>query len=352
MKNQKKIVFFGCPLDCDEREESIQEKISSMAGVVENVDPYECVMAFIREEAPVNLWEEIGSLDVPEWLRPVPPADQKEFMNPDNFVAFVDGGGCATFSNMLRDHVTAEIHPHIPCMITVDHSLTGGVFQKLAEFYGSEDLSLIILDSHTDAVPVSIMSGAVEYDMETNQDSFYDRKDPFLKNRQDSFNAGSFVHYMLEEKIVKPGNLIIIGAGDFPSKRSFRVKDERIETYVSIFSNLKKKGVRILTKKDLISNPSRLRNTLKNINTPYLYISIDMDIGAGNALDGVRFKNRRGLNEKQINNIGFQLQSLLSSGSELVGMDISEINARNVRSGDRTCRIAANLIKRLCFDME
>jgi arginase family enzyme len=349
---ENKVIFFGCPLDCDERGESIQEKLSSMAGMVENRDPYECVMAFIRKEVPGDLWEEMGSLDVPEWLCPVPPVDQKEFMNPDNFVAFVDGGGCETFSNMLRDHVIGEIHPNLPCMITVDHSLTGGAFQKLAEFYGPENLSLIVLDSHTDAVPVSIMSGAVAYDMESNQNSFYDAEDPFLKNRQDSFNASSFIRYLLEQKTVSHNNLYIIGPGDFPSKRSFRVKDERIRKYVSIFSDLKRKGAKILTKKDLISNPSRLKNTLKNINTPYVYISIDMDIGAGNALEGVRFRNRHGLNEKQINNIGLHLQSLLSNGCELVGMDINEINARNVKMGDRTCRIAANLIKMLCFNLE
>ena len=354
MRNEKgkKVIFFGCPLDCDERDESIQEKIACMAGGLENVDPYDCVMAFIREEVPGKRWEEMGSLDVPEWLHPSPNIDQKEFMNPDNFVAFVDGGGCSTFSNMLRDHVIAEIHPQIPCMITVDHSLSGGVFRKLSEFYGPEDLSLIVLDSHTDAVPVSIMSGAVEYDMETNPDSFYEADDPFLKNRPDSFNASSFAHYLLEEGTVVPHNLILIGVGDFPSKRSFRIKDERLAKYVGVFSGLKRKGVKILTKKDLISSPSKLKNTLKNIHTPYVYISIDMDIGAGNALDGVRFRNRHGLNEKQINNIAVQLQALLSSGCELVGMDIAEINARNLRMGDRTCRIAANLIKRLCFNLE
>ncbi len=354
MKNghKKKVVFFGCPLDCDERDESIREKIACMEKGAGNADPYDCVMTFIREEVPAGSWEEMGSLEVPEWLRPVPAQSQKEFMNPDNFVSFVDKGGCDTFSNMLRDHVVAEIHPHAPCMITVDHSLSGGIVRKLAELYGPQNLSLIVLDSHTDAVPVPIMAGAVEYDMETNPDSPYDRDDPFLRNRPDSFNASSFIHCLLEEGTVISRNLILIGAGDFPSKRSFRVKDERIRKYVSVFSSLKNKGVGILTRKDLIGNPSRLKNTLKNIHTPYVYISIDMDIGAGNALNGVRFRNRHGLNENQIYNIASRLQSLLSSGCELVGMDITEINMRNLALGDRTCRIAANLIKKLFFNQQ
>ncbi len=351
-EKQRHVVFFGCPLDCDERDESIREKITCMERGENNFDPYDCVMAFIRGEVPAELWEEMGSLDVPEWLRPVPAADQKTFMNPDNFVSFVDGGGCDTFANMLRDHVIERIHPRVPCMITVDHSLSGGMFRKLAEIYGPDNLSLIVLDSHTDALPVSIMSGAVEYDMETNRNSVYAADDPFLKNRPDSFNASSFIHYLLEEETLRHRNLTIIGPGDLPSKRSIRVKDERIRRYVSIFSDLRKKGVSILTKKDLISSPSKLKSVLNGIHTPYVYISIDMDVGAGNALDGVRFKNRQGLNEKQINNIASRLRALLSSGCELAGMDITEINTRNARKGDRTCRIAANLIKRLCFDLE
>ncbi len=350
----KKIVFFGCPLDSDERDESIQEKHAFMGSGQEDNDPYQFIMEFIRKEVDNRLWEEIGSLDVPEWLRPVPPLSEKEHIITDNFVAFIDDNGCRTFSKMIGEHIITEIFPDIPCMLTVDHALTGGVFQKLAELYGHEGISLVVLDSHTDAIPASLLSGAIRYDIETNPNSFHNPNDPFLKNRSESYNASSFLYFLLEEGVIEPKNLFIIGISDYPPKRSFRIKDQRIKRYVGIYSGLKNKGVKILTKKDLLTNPSKIRAILNRIETPYVYISIDMDIGARNALDGVRFRNWQGLNEKQIYIIIEYLRQALSQGLQLAGMDLTEINPRRANSSaasdqDRTYRIASNLIKKICF---
>ena len=96
---------------------------------------------------------------------------------------------------------------------------------------------------------------------------------------------------------------------------------------------------------------------LRGLNTPNLYVSIDMDIGAGNALDGVRFRNWQGINEKQIYSIADLLKEILSKGIRLVGMDLAEFNPRRANPGyltgnDRTYRIASNLIRKLCFGLE
>ena len=351
---EKKVVFFGCPLDSDERDESVREKISCMGAGQTGDDPYPFVMAFIRNEVDPHLWEEIGSLDVPEWLRPVPPPTEKGHMTAENFVAFIDNDGCRSFAEMLAEHVVGDIYPHIPCMLAVDHSLTGGVFKKLMEHYQPEDTSLIILDSHTDALPAALLSGAIQYDMETNPHSVYGPSDPFLKDRPGSYNASSFVWHLLESDLIAPSNLYIIGISDYPPKRSFRIKDDRIKQYVGLYSGLKKRGVTLITKKDLIKSPSKIRAILSRIETPHLYVSIDMDIGAGNALDGVRFRNWQGLNEQQIYGIAGLLQKTLSKGTGLIGMDLAEFNPRRAGPGpfspdDRTYRIAANLIKKLCF---
>ena len=74
MKTQpdKKWVFFGCPLDCDERYEAIEAKrtIEKKEGRIE--DPYEGIMEIIRREVDPTLWIEKGSLSVPGRLRPLP----------------------------------------------------------------------------------------------------------------------------------------------------------------------------------------------------------------------------------------------------------------------------------------
>ena len=354
--NAKRVVFFGCPLDSDERDESVREKLSCMAGNRIVDDPYQFVMDYIRREVDQDRWEEIGPLDVPEWLRPVPPSAERGHLLAENFVTFIDGDGCRSFARMLAEHVVGEIHPHIPCMVAVDHSLTGGVFERLSGLYGAEDISLIVLDSHTDALPASIVSGAIHYDMETNPQSAFDPSDPFLKDRPESYNASSFIFHLLQAGVLLPSNLYLIGISDYPPKRSFRIKDERIQRYAGCYAGLKRSGATLITKKDLLSGPSGVRSTLKRIKTPRLYLSIDMDVGAGNALDGVRFRDRKGLNERQLYGIAGMLREILDEGTELVGLDLTEFNPRRagpspVSPGDRTYRIAANLIRKICFGL-
>jgi arginase family enzyme len=353
-RSRKKVIFFGCPLDSDERDEAIQEKRSVMEAGREGDDPYSSIMELIRTEVDHHLWEEKGSIEVPGWLLPLPPSTHKEQIHVDRFVSFIDEDGCRRYAALAGKFITDHVFPDIPCMLTVDHSLSGGAFQRLVELYSPEEMSLIVLDSHTDAVPVSILSGAIRYDIETNRNSVHDPNDPFLLNRAESYNSCSFLYHLLEEGVVQPKNLYVIGISDYPPKRSFRIKDQRIKRYVGLYTGLKKKGVKIVTKKDLLMNPSKVRAILGGIETPFTYISIDMDIGARNALEGVRFRNWQGLNERQLYGIADYLMEVVSQGTQLAGMDLAEINPRRAHPNsppgtDRTYRIATNLIKRLCF---
>ncbi|OGD63871.1 hypothetical protein A2215_00820 [Candidatus Berkelbacteria bacterium RIFOXYA2_FULL_43_10] len=80
-----------------------------------------------------------------------------------------------------------------------------------------------------------------------------------------------------------------------------------------------------------------------------------MDIGAGNALEGVRFRNWKGLDESQIYKIAGMVRQVLSGSIRLAGMDICEIDPRRAGltypSGtDQTYKIAANLIKKIAFN--
>ncbi len=80
-----------------------------------------------------------------------------------------------------------------------------------------------------------------------------------------------------------------------------------------------------------------------------------MDIGANNALEGVRFRNWKGLDEAKIYKIADDLSQLFSDSIHLAGMDICEIDPRRAgvigsSSKDRTYEIAANLIKKIAFN--
>lgn len=351
----KKVVFFGCPLDADERHESIKEKLALIGEKRLIGDPYDGIMEILRREIPLGLWSEKGSIDLPDWLRPIPSLNDEENINTETFVNFIDHGGFETHAQEVGDFVAKDILPDIPCMLAVDHSLTGGAFSKIAELYGPENISLIVLDSHTDAIPMPILSEMIQYDIDTNPDTVHDRNDPFIYDRPDSYNASSFLHHLLTEEVVKPKNLYILGTSDYPSKHASRIKDPRIENYVNIFSQLKRRGVTLLTKNELLISPSKLKYIFDHIKNPYAYISIDMDIGARNGIEGVRFLERQGLNEQQIYRIVDHLRGLFSNGVQLAGMDLTEIDprkaGRNHPAGeDQTYRIAANIIKRLIWE--
>jgi len=350
----KKIVFFGCPFDCDEKHESIMEKQSCIGDLQASDDPLDAVMEIIRRKVPEKLWDTKGSVAVPAWLRPQPSQGDLAKVVVDNFVNFIDQDGCRHMADQVESFVRETVLPHIPCLVTVDHCLTGGAFKALAEHYGKENITLLILDSHTDAIPMSSLAGAIHYDIDTNPNSFYSKDDPFLFNRSESYNASSFVHHLVAESVVAPKNLMIIGVSDYPDSRVRRIKDPRVAKYVDEFSKLKKMGVKLITKKECQLKPAKAKALFKQIRTPYLYISIDMDIGSRNAVEAVRFRDWKGLNEKKILKLADAITAQFSGDRQLVGMDINEINprraGRHFTSGlDRTYEIAATLIQRIAF---
>lgn len=347
MPSARKIVFYGCPLDSDERQESIDEKLAQ-GGVGHGLDdPYDAVLALIRDEADAGLFQEAGCLETPEWLRPIPPAAELPNLVVDNFVRFIDGEGCRACAEALGQMAVERILPDLPVMVTVDHSLTGGVYARLAREYGPENLSLVVLDSHLDALPAPIMAGAIAYDMETNPNSLYDPHDPFLKDRPDSFNASSFLHHLLQQGDLSPRNLYVIGMGDYPPKRSLRVKDPRVRAYTGIYTGLKRRGARLVSKADLAKGAAKLKVLLKQIKTLWVYISVDLDVGARNAVEGVRFTNRLGLSRTQIMGAARALADMLATGPRLAGLDCCEFNPRP--RDPEVYRLAADLIKILCF---
>lgn len=353
----KKIKFFGCPMDCDEKYDAIQEKFHKTWVIQGYSDPLEGVMGHILSDLPKGTWENMGSLPVPDWLGPKP--DQKEHpdITTENFISFIDSNGCKKFADKIDQFVTEQVLPSIPCMIGIDHALAGGVYSALARHYGKKKLSMVIIDSHTDAIPMSLLAGAIQYDIETNSSSVHDKNDPFLYNRTDSYNASSFVHTLIKEKLLDPKNLYIIGVSDYPEKKFMRIKDQRIKKYANAYVNLKRKGANIITKKECKLNPKKIKGLLQKISTSHVYISIDMDIGANNALDGVRFRNWKGLNESQIYKLTDAVAGIFSDSIQLAGMDICEIDPRragvvNHSGKDKTYAIAANLIKKIAFNPE
>jgi arginase family enzyme len=350
----QKVVLFGCPLDCDEKHDAIQEKLAAYYEFPQSDDPVIPVAAALAVEVPGREWKQYDSIEVPGWLRPMPTAEERPKIVVDAFVAFIDQNGCREFADRIAKEVRSKILPDFPCMIAVDHSLTGGAIEALTEYYGQKNISLLVVDSHTDAVPMSKLAKAIAYDVDTNPDSVYDKADPFLFNRPESYNASSFLHHLVADNLVDPRDLYILGVSDYPEKKALRIKDPRITDYTSAYADLKKQGATIVTKRECQLKPTKVKALLKKIRTPFAYISIDMDIGARNALNGVRFRNWQGLSETQIYRLVDTICQAGKSEVQIVGMDITEINSRIAgrqwgESVDRTYQIAASLVKRIAF---
>jgi arginase family enzyme len=344
--DNKKIVFFGCLLDSDERFDALQEKLASLDRQEPFPDPFQAILSLATREVDPGRWESKGLLPVPDWLHPFPSNSSRLQLNSSEIIAFIDRNGCRETAEEVGRFVNEEVFPHIPCLIAVDHCLTGAVYRRVAQKYSPEETTLVVLDSHTDAVPMSILAPAIRYDAENNPESVHDPDDPLLTHRPDSYNASSFLFDLLTEGVVLPRNLYLLGISDYPPRQAFRLKDKRIERYVHFYSELKNAGVTLVTKEELRTASTRVRRILEAIKTPYIYISVDMDIGAGNALQGVRFLDRRGLDEAQLFRLIGYLSAIVKRGVRLVGLDLTEFNPRQAGQ-DRTYPLAAQIIRKL-----
>lgn len=347
MAEERRLAFLGCPLDSDERQAAVDEKRASLGSGPD--DPYDAVLAYLSKELKPDSWHEAGRLEVPSWLRPIPTLGDGSAMAVENFVDFMDQWGCADFADTVKKMAEQIEFPDLPCLIAVDHSVAGGVIRAVSQRYGAEKLTVVVLDSHLDALTTPVLAGAISYDLEHNPNTNYDAHDPFLHERPESYNASSFLRHLLEAEAVAPQNLFVVGISDYPPKHAFRNPDPRIQAYTGTYSGLKKTGVNFITKNDLAAGSAKAKALFKKIKTPWLYVSIDMDVGSKNAAHAVRFDDWTGLGEVQLYRLALELREVLKRSVRLAGLDVCEFNPRRAGFGDRTYRVAANLIKILAF---
>lgn len=348
MNEQAKIAFLGAALDPDEREPALAEKLASLGATPPS--PYQAVMAHIRREADPASFRELGEAPAPAWLTPCPDPAQAKELSLEAMVGFIDGDGCRRAAEEVGA-LAATAGEDAPCLIAVDHSLAGGVIAGLSRRLGPENLSVVVLDAHTDAIPMSAVAGAVAYDLARNPESLYDPHDPFLRGRPDSYNASSFLGCLLDEGAVLPRNLYLLGVADWPPKKALRIKDPRMKAYTGAYARLPRMGVGVATRSDLATGGAKPTALLKRIQTPYVYVSLDLDVGAGEAVEAVRFNDRRGLNRAGLIRLARSLRGLIEHGPALAGLDLSELNPRHPGRED-AARLGADLIEIIALGQE
>jgi len=332
-------------LDPDEREAYIVRKIDACKQGYPKVPFRDPAQGMVRE---LQLGE-VFKAEVEPWLTPTPPPEMLFMLTVENFVTFMDSNGCLDYSNAMKEQVRNGVLPEVPVIFGVDHSLSGGAIEAIADEYGGENLRLVVFDSHFDIIPPPIRCGLIQYDMETNPETKFTPNDPYIFNRQDSYNADSFLNFILKK--VPPENVFVVGISDYPPRDAEELEDERVRRYLEFYKGVNASGVHVIRKEDIRSDSAGVKLTLSKTDKPFTYVSVDVDICANTSLRGARFLDYHGLSHSDLYGLASALGGSLKS-SRLVGIDFMEFDVYNAGAlisgkADRTYQIMAEVFRRI-----
>jgi arginase family enzyme len=362
----KIIKVFGAALDPSDSETKIMIKQAHIDAIASRapekskyLDPYD---AFIAESKVLTLlqFQKIGKFPIESWLCPKPGIEDHIFMSPLNFRLFLDKNGCQEYAQDLEKYIEQKVLPDTPLMIGADHSLTGGVLRALSRKYGPGNISVIIFDGHFDAIPTNLRLALASYSKEHKDElaipfpEFIDSIDEQTEIPL-SYNCGTFLHHLIQEKAILPQNLIIYGCVDYPNEALRAISDPRVKTFVDFYLSYEKNGTKIIPNfKDNTKMQEAFKKALESINTPYLYISIDVDVGSLNEILAARFMEFIGVDADCLYKASDSLNGFLAAKKiQLIGLDIMEVevfylNAK-LKSGkvDHTIKIIDHLLDKI-----
>ena len=334
---KKNIKVFGVAFDPNDNRSKLLIKYNYIQALQDNrikqpnyLDPYDYLLAqsiYLKEIQ----FMKIGKFPVESWLTPKPSAEDLDFINPTDYKIFLESDGCLEYRHKLEKYLEKNINDELPLMIGVDHSSTGAFLSFLSKKHGKENVSCIILDGHFDAIPSSIRIGLAKYASENNIETsnvLLNSEDiDKLQDIKDYYNCGTFLKYIIEENIIDPNNIFVIGFYDYPSDDLKKVDDENVKKFVLEFEKYEKMGVNLLPKtQDFNKFKTDLQNLIEKINTKQVMISTDVDVGAGKSVLAARFIDAFGFNYNEMLQIfGVISKTIKRNNIELIGIDFTEI---------------------------
>lgn len=309
--------LFGVALDVADDPWSLQLKWAAMTSTEKGgggfySDPYEAI-ADVLSGYP-NL-EFKGKFPIPSWQGPRPFPTDAHLVTRENFQQFVTMGGLLKTTNHLKDFVEENIFPGMPIMVGIDHSATGGVISALSKRYDPKKLSIVVLDRHFDAIPLSL-----------RLDGLFKNWSPLLeKNGIDQYCCGNFLAHLIEAEIVLPEHLLLIGVADYPGSK----RDPSWIKFRERYLSLEKQGCRFYPLSNFRGNYKRslAQFIYRRIQTPYAYVSLDLDVGSYSCIKAARYMDGPGINQENL----LDTAKILADGNRkgyfsLVGFDIMEFN--------------------------
>jgi arginase family enzyme len=346
--------MFGVALDASDDPMSLELKSASLIRGGDrdlSADPYDALADQLDID---HRFELAGKLPVPSWLGPRPQPEDRNLLNPENFQRFYEEQGFLRLSEQVRDFVKEHIFPAIPIMIGIDHSSTGGVIAALADRYGAENISVIVIDRHFDAIALSQRVAALAGGKELAQSGPADMM-PFSMMDTDQYCCGSFWAYVLDKGLLYPENLLFIGVADYPESEPAANWQRFCDSYLQF----EERGCRFFP---LCKFAQPYRDDLDkfiegHIKTPYVYVSLDVDVGSFNCVHAARYMDGMGISRENLLDIAAALARLTSNGrAALVGFDVMEFNMHflGIETGDgqydRTLDVVNEFIQSLLAD--
>jgi arginase family enzyme len=340
---------FGVGIDASDDPWTMQLKLAAVYARENGVhdpclDPYDAIVPELARFSK-NL-EHIGKVPVPSWLNPIPQASDAALVKKENMERYVAAGGMLDLTLQVKDFVKKQIFPGLPVMLGVDHSATGGVVSALAEELGPENMSVVVLDQHFDGLPLFLR-------LEPQIMEHFSQTNPFARTVDDNeYCCGNFWKHLIDSGVVMPENLLFVGVADYPSTKAVPGGDNFRDNYLSFEA----RGCRFFPLKEFEgSYRKKLKKYIEDtITTPYVYVSLDVDVGAYNCVHAARYMDSIGIDRKALMDVAHLVGGHCRSGkTRLAGMDIMEFNMHflglKTEQGkkDRTLSVALDFLKEL-----
>lgn len=324
--------LFGVALDLADDPWTLQLKQAWMEAnpaildwITSCLDPYDAVTGSLAATLDKQHIEPAGKFPVPSWLWPKPTPSDMPVVTAANMGNLFDSGYLLETMKQLQAFVKDKIFPEIPIMLGIDHSATAGVILALAERYGSKMLSVVVLDQHFDAIPLSVRLEGASQANSNLQSSLPFALPSIPVGFRDQFCCGNFWAYLMDNGIVLPENLLFIGVADYPGYETDPAKNIFRQSYLSF----EERGCSFFPLRQFDGQyiDTLTRFLREKITTPHVYVSLDLDVGAYNGTYAARYMDRPGISQQNLLDIASIIADECRQGRfQIAGLDIMEFN--------------------------
>jgi arginase family enzyme len=316
--------MFGVALDVSDDPWNLELRHAALRasrrGQKLDAGPYESMVRELGFRA--GLIELMGSVRLPSWVTPRPKPGDEALLTQASMQAFLDGGGALAVAQQVHEFVSRQVLPLRPIMIGVDHSASGGVVSALSEALGPDQLTVVVLDYHFDGLPAAVRM------LPSLAEQLSEAPLPEQRLRGShvtEYCCGSFWAHLLRSQILRPERLLMIGVGDYPGP----APGPQWECFRRSYLDFEKQGCGFFPLAAFAGNYHEplTRFLRTSITTPYVYVSLDLDVASGHCVHAARYMDGLGISQEQLLEVARLVRDQSEAGAyEIAGLDVMEFN--------------------------